>query len=155
MIGHAIYKFGDPLQHKAFQSTTELTRQYELTRRNKKVSGNSLYSARYLLENKIGITDKIATLYSDPSFIPFMGRSVAPDPRKPENIRIGNGQLQWDISGEVRSVIYYFADLEKEGVIHAVTKEKSITVPSPGFYCVSAINSDNKESEASETVEKK
>jgi len=155
MIGHAIYKFGDPLQHKAFQSTTELSRQFELTRRNRKVAGNALYSARYLLENKIGITDKIATLYSDPSIIPYMGRSVAPDPRTPENVRIVNGQLQWDKSEDVRSVIYYFADLKKEGVIHTITNEQYIQVNSPGFYCVSAINSDNKESDPSETVEKK
>ncbi|MBK5196241.1 MAG: family 10 glycosylhydrolase, partial [Proteiniphilum sp.] len=101
MIGHAIYKFGDPVQHEAFQSTTELTRQFELTRRNKKVSGNALYSARYILENKIGITDMIATLYSRPSLIPFIGRSVAPDPQKPENVRIDNGQLKWNTAGDV------------------------------------------------------
>ena len=97
----------------------------------------------------------ISTLYSSPSLIPFIGRSVAPEPQKPGNVRIDNGQLKWDSTGDVRSVIYYFADPEKEGVIHAMTRDHFTSVTSKGFYCISTINKDNKESDPSEIVEKR
>lgn len=155
MIGHGYYKFGDPTMPSAFQSTAELERQFELTRRNKKVVGNALYSARYLLQNKIGITDKLAALYKSPSVVPFLGREVIPSPTEPQNIRIENGQLKWNASGDVKSIVYYFSDLSKEGQVIVITKENNIALNTSGHYCVSTINKDNKESKPSKTVEKK
>jgi hypothetical protein len=153
MIGHGYYKFGDPTQSGAFQSTLELQRQFELTRRNKKVMGNALYSARFVLFNKIGITDMLGTIYSRPALIPFLGREVAEMPAKPSGIRIENNRLIWEKAEGNRSVVYYFTDKKKEGVILSITDDSSIIVSKKGFYCVTSLNSDNKESDPSNVIE--
>lgn len=153
MIGHGYYKFGDPTQSGAFQSTLELQRQFELTRRNKKVMGNALYSARFVLFNKIGITDMLATIYSRPALIPFLGREVAEMPAPPTSLKIENNRLQWEKSAGNRSVVYYFVDTKYEGVLLTITDDTSLTISKKGFYCVTTLNSDNKESEPSEMVE--
>ncbi|MDI9606222.1 MAG: family 10 glycosylhydrolase [Bacteroidota bacterium] len=155
MVGHGFYKFGDSSQPAAFQLTTELEKQFNLTGKNKKVKGNALYSARYLLLNKIGITDKLATIYKEKAVIPFLGREVAPAPAKPQNVKISNNQLSWSKSGDVRSVVYHFPDIKKEGVVLDITKNSSITVNAPGYYCVTTLNRDNKEGDPSSLVEKK
>jgi len=155
MIGHGYYKFGDPTQPGAFQTTLELQRQFELTGRNKKVMGNALYSARFVLFNKIGITDMLGTIYSRPALIPFLGRVVAPAPVKPQNVRLENGLLTWNNPGSHRSVVYHFTDLKKEGAVVSITNVTSQQVTSPGYYCITSINRDNIESEPSELLEKK
>jgi len=156
MVGHALYKFGDPAQPIAFQSLAELERQFNLTRKNKKVGGNALYSARYILFNKVGVTDKLATLYKNPAVIPFLGREVAEPPAKPTGLKIENNQLRWEKRGtKNRSVVYYFADKKNEGVVLAITDDTSLVISRKGFYCVTTLNSDNKESEPSEMVEVK
>lgn len=154
MVGHALYKFGDATQPSAFQSTLELERQFELTRRNSKVAGNALYSGRYLLFNKIGITDKLSEIYKKQTIIPFLGREVASSPTKPANVQIENNHLTWDKDNNTKWVVYYFQDITKEGSIVSVTKENSFPVSTNGHYCVTAINEDNKESEPSELVKK-
>jgi len=155
MIGHGFYKFGDTSMPSAFQSTSELERQFNLTRRNKKVQGNTQYSARYILLNKIGITDKLASLYKNQAVIPFVGREVATAPIKPQSLKIGNKQLSWSTSGDVRSVVYHFSDLTKEGRVIAITPENSLDVNLPGHYCVTTLNKDNKESEPTNVLEVK
>jgi hypothetical protein len=155
MIGHGYYKFGDPTAPSAFQSTTELEKQFDLTGKNKKVVGNALYSAKYILNNKIGITDKLAAVYKDLAVMPFLGRAVAPAPVEVSNVRIDNGVLKWESAGSLKFVVYYFSELSKRGEVHAITTQNSITVNSPGFYCVSTINVDNQESKPSLTMEKK
>lgn len=155
MVGHGYYKFGDSQQPAAFQSTLELERQFELTRRNQKVQGNAMYSARYILSNKINITDKLATIYKNPAVIPFLGREVAPAPAKPQNVKIENNRLSWTRSGDVRSVVYHFPDRTKEGTVLSITNDTSFPVSASGFYCVTTINKDNKESDPSDAIEKK
>lgn len=155
MIGHGYYKFGDPTTPSAFQSTSELEKQFDLTKNNKKVVGNAMYSAKYILQNKIGITDKLASIYSAPAVLPFLGRTVAAAPGEARNVRIESGVLKWEVTGDVKSVIYYFPDLTKVGKVYAVTTQASIAANSPGFYCVSTVNVDNQESKPSVAVEKK
>lgn len=155
MIGHGFYKFGDPSMPAAFQSSAELEKQFDLTKRNKKVVGNAQYSARYIMLNKVGVTDKLASIYKYPAVMPFLGRAVSAAPAEAKNVKIEGSTLKWETSGSVKSVVYYFSDLKKEGRVFAVTKEKSIPVNSPGYYSVSTINSDNQESKPSDTAEKK
>lgn len=155
VIGHGYYKFGDPTMASAFQSTAELDNQFNLTRNNKKVVGNAMYSAKYIMQNKIGITDKLATIYNKVAVMPFVGRAVASAPAEAKNVRIESGILKWDVTGNVKSVVYHFSDLTKEGKVYAVTTENSVAAGSAGFYCVSTVNVDNQESKPSATVEKK
>ncbi|MEC3880054.1 glycoside hydrolase family 10 protein [Parapedobacter sp. 10938] len=153
MVGHGYYKFGDPSMPAAFQSTAELEKQFELTRRNQKVLGNALYSARYVLENKINITDKLATLYANPAVIPMVGRSVSAAPQAVSGVTITGNELKWSTSGNVRSVVYYFSDLTKQGIVYAITEQENIALDKAGHYCVSTINIDNEESIPSDVVE--
>lgn len=155
MIGHGYYKFGDTSQPSAFQSVTELENQFNLTRRNQKVQGNAQYSARFVLFNTIGITDKLASIYKNKAVTPFVGREVASNPVKPQNVKIESGKLSWTKSGNVKSVVYHFPYIKKEGTVVAITNETSVSVTSNGFYCVTTLNADNKESEPSAPIEKK
>ncbi len=153
LIGHGFYKFGDPTMPPAFQSADELQRQFDLGYSNDKIVGNAQYSARYLLENRVGSVDKLAEIYAHPAVRPMLGRTAAPAPTPVSNIRIEGGQLKWDASGSVHSVVYYFADLEGKGSVLAVTKENSVTITDLGYYSVSTVNKDNLESEPSPLVE--
>jgi uncharacterized lipoprotein YddW (UPF0748 family) len=154
MVGHGYYKFGDGTSPAAFQTTTELEKQFELTRRNKKVVGNVLYSAQYILLNKIGITNKLAEIFKNPSVIPFMGRNIVAAPSVAMNVKIEGSTLKWSTNSNVRSVVYYFSDLKKEATVYAVTDKNEIQITSSGNYSVSTINADNQESEPSKVISK-
>ena len=154
VICHGNYKFSDRTQGAAFQTTAELEKQIVLAKKKSKVVGSAMYSAKYILDNKIGITDMLATLYSKPAVMPFIGRSVAAAPATPTNVRIDGGQLKWTTNGNIQTVVYYFADLKKEGEVLAVTKDQSLTIEKAGYYCVSTLNIDNQESKVSDTVQK-
>ncbi len=155
MVGHGYYKFGDGTSPSAFQSTVELENQFNLTRRNKKAVGNLLYSAQYITLNKIGITDKLAQIFNYPSVIPFMGRSIMAAPAEASEVKIEGNILKWNTSGNVRSVVYYFSDLKKEGVVLSVTDKKELTISTLGYYSIATISAENKESVPSKPVEKK
>lgn len=155
MIGHGFYRFGDPTAGAAFQSSAELQKQFDLTKLNTKVVGNVQYSANYLNLNKVGITDMLASIYKDPAVMPFVGRAVAPAPIAPTNVRMENGELKWNVSGNLKSVVYYFADVKKEGKVVVVTKANTISTNANGHYAVATLNADNQESKPSDLVQRK
>jgi len=159
VIGHGLYRFGDPSAPEAFQSTGELERQLNMARRNRKVVGSAMYSARYLLDNRIGITNRLAELYADPPVMPFVGRETVPAPAPPTNVRIEGDQLRWNVSGNVRSVVYYFPTTAtgnvRVGKVLTVTDENSVAISQNGGYVVSTINVDNKESAYADVVERR
>ncbi|MDD2474603.1 MAG: family 10 glycosylhydrolase [Dysgonamonadaceae bacterium] len=154
IAGHGFYRFGDGTAGAAFQTASELERQFDLTRQNKKVVGNIMYRAKNVMDNKIGITNQLAAIYRNIAVPPLLGRSVAPDPIEPKEVKLENGTLKWTTSGNVRSVIYYFDDLKKEGKVFAITNKNSYLAGPSGYYCISTINSDNKESNPSKLLKK-
>ena len=154
MAGHGLYRFGDPTAGSAFQTASELEKQFNTTRRNDKVVGNIMYSGKYILLNKIGITDQLSAIYKNLAVRPFLGRAVAPAPAEPTGVKLENGTLKWSTSGNVKSVIYYFADVKKEGIVFAITDKNSYLAGPAGHYSVSTINADNKESKPSELIKK-
>ncbi len=154
MVGHGYYKFGDSQYPSAFQSTDELERQFNLTKRNQKVVGNVMYRAEHVLLNKIGITDKLASLYEKPALMPFIGRKIISAPKEPTNVKIEDSRLIWDSEKDVKSVVYYFADVEKEGSILAITNDNAIDIQATGYYCVSTINKQYQESKPSRLIKK-
>ena len=155
MIGHGFYRFGDSAAPAAFQSTEELQSQFNLTKKNPKVVGNVMYSAKFLNVNKIGITDKLRSIYADPAVMPFLGRAVAPAPTAASNVRIEGGELKWNALANEKSVVYYFTDLKTPGKVLVITKLKTISVAAKGHYSVSTLNADSQESKPSDLVEKK
>lgn len=154
VVGHALYKFGDATAGTAFQSTAELEKQFSLTKGNKKVLGNAQYSAKYLMQNKISITNKLAEIYKNKAVMPFFGRNIAALPATPVNLRIENSSLKWNGTA-TQFVVYYFTDLKKEGRVLAITKDPSLPVTENGYYAVTALNADYAESKITASVEKK
>ena len=158
VIGHGYYRFGDPTAPAAFQSTAELEKQINMAKKNRKVVGSAMYSAKYVLDNKIGITDKLSTLYEKPGVMPFLGRSSSATPTPAANVRIEGNQLKWSTSGNVKSVVYYFpvaaSGADRKGEVLAITEEHTIPVDKKGGYSVATLGSDHQESKPSDLVEK-
>lgn len=156
VIGHGYYKFGAADGGAAFQNVEQLVRQFDLVAKNKYAVGSAMYSAKHIMENKIGITDKLAELYSHKAVMPFAGREVASPAAVPGNVKINGSELSWTAaSGNVRSVVYHFSDLKAVGKVVAVTTDSKLNVTEAGHYCVTSLNIDNLESKPTNTVEKK
>lgn len=152
VIGHGFYKFGDATNPAAFQSSAELQKQFDLIKTRKKVVGSAMYSAKYILLNRIGITDKLAELYKNPAVRPFVGRAVSPVPASAQNVKISNNVISWTTSGDVKSVVYYFSDLKSDGKVLAITTNNSLSVQSKGYYAIATLNADDQESKPSDFV---
>lgn len=156
VIGHGFYKFGAADGGAKFQNVQELVDQFDLVRKNKYAVGSAIYSARDVLANRIGITNKLAELYAKDVIMPFAGRSVAPVASVPTNPLISGNELSWTGTGtNVKFAVYYFPTLTSDGELVKVTTDSKIAITKNGHYCVTALNVDHLESAASETVEKK
>lgn len=152
MIGIGLYKFGDPAQPTPYQSVTELQNQYNLMKNHKKVMGSALYSANYILKNKIGVTEKLKQIFVNEAVIPFVGNEMVSKPLKPSNLDINNNQLSWDMNSQSRFVVYYFKDIHTEGEVYKITNKNNVELSKKGIYCVKSINKDNRESDASNII---
>lgn len=157
VIGHALYKFGAAGNPPAFSSTQELVRQFDLAKRNPKASGSVMYRTRDVYDNRIGIADKLAELYSHKAIIPFAGRKIASVTNTPTNVKFTGNELTWSAASgsNVRYAVYHFADLKKEGKLVDVVTTTKLNVSEPGHYSVTSLNQDHLESEPSDPVEKK
>ena len=69
-----------------------------------KVKGSVLYSAKNLVENKVGIADAVKATYGKKVLPPYLGRTAAVLPPAPDNIRLNGADLSW---GAVSNVAYY------------------------------------------------
>ncbi|MGN0021033.1 MAG: glycoside hydrolase family 10 protein [Sphingobacterium hotanense] len=154
VIGHGYYKFGASDGGAAFQNTAELVNQFDLARKNQYVRGSVMYSARDVLANRIGITNKLAELYAKDVLMPFFGREVAAKPATPSNVKLSGNELTWSTTGDVKSAVYYFANLTAEGELLAFTEEKGLSVSKSGYYVITAVNSDHVESKESTPLKK-
>lgn len=156
VIGHGYYKFGASDGGAAFQKILELVNQFGLVRQNQYTVGSAIYSARDVLANRIGVTDKLAELYAKDVIMPFAGREVAAAPGIPSGVKIVNNELSWNGTGSnIRFAVYYFSSLSAEGELVGVTTNKTMTVSKNGHYAITALNEDHLESKTSITVEKK
>ncbi len=155
VVGHGYYKFGAAGNPAAFQSVDELEKQFTLVRNNDKVSGSAIYSIRDVIANRIGITDKLKTLYAKEVLMPFFGREVATKPTTPTNVKITGSQLSWTTTGSnVRTAVYYFSTKTAEGELLTITTDSKADITKNGFYCVTALNQDHVESKESALIQK-
>ena len=76
LIGYGIYKFGDSQYGSKFQSSDDLMKQFELASAKPKVKGSVLYSAKNLVENKVGIADAVKAIYGKKVLPPYLGRTA-------------------------------------------------------------------------------
>jgi uncharacterized lipoprotein YddW (UPF0748 family) len=155
MVGYGFYKFGDPTSPAAFQTSAELQSQFDLANLNSKVVGSVMYSAKFFNLNRVGVTDRLTTIYQNPAVMPFLGRTVAPAPSTATNVRLENGELKWNSTGNAKSVVYFFSDSKKVGKVLVITKLNTISAVSKGFYSVSTLNVDSQESKPSDLIELK
>lgn len=146
MVGHAIYTDLRP-------TPTQLANELNLIKSKKAAVGSLFYSAKYL-NTETDLVAKIAEMYTSPAVIPFLGRAVAPDPAAPQNVRIEGNTLKWSASGNVRSVVYFTTDMKSEAKILTITGSTQADAAATGFYSVSTLNADNKESAASKATKK-
>jgi len=151
MIGYALYKFGDSTAGAQFQTTGELLEQFRVAGTFSKIQGSVLYSAQYLLLNKLGIVDVIKqNIYPRPAIIPFAGRKTAPDPASVSNVSLSGNKLSWEVGTGLRTIIYKIE--EKKGLVLAVTSAKEYLLTAKGDYCLTSINKDNVESAVSDVI---
>lgn len=153
LIGYGIYKFGDSQYGSKFQSSDDLMKQFELASAKPKVKGSVLYSAKNLVENKVGIADAVKAIYGKKVLPPYLGRTAAVLPPAPDNIRLNGSDLSW---GAVSNVAYYaiYKDngKERKADLVGITQGTSFKLSEKGVYFVTSLFKDNAESEISETV---
>ena len=153
LIGYGIYKFGDSQYGSKFQSSDDLMKQFELASAKPKVKGSVLYSAKNLVENKVGIADAVKAIYGKKVLPPYLGRTAAVLPPAPDNIRLNGSDLSW---GAVSNVAYYaiYKDngKERKADLVGITQGTSFKLSEKRVYFVTSLFKDNAESEISETV---
>ena len=153
LIGYGIYKFGDSQYGSKFQSSDDLMKQFELASAKPKVKGSVLYSAKNLVENKVGIADAVKAIYGKKVLPPYLGRTAAVLPPAPDNIRLNGSDLSW---GAVSNVAYYaiYKDngKERKADLVGISQGTSFKLSEKGVYFVTSLFKDNAESEISETV---
>lgn len=152
LVGYGIYKFGDATYGSKFQSSDDLKKQFEFAATKSKVKGSVLYSAKYLVENKVGIADAVREIYKKPVLIPYLGRVPAVAPAAPAHLKISGNSLSWsEVSGAYYAV--YKSNGEKQvATLIGTTRETKFTLPEKGTYFVTAVNEVNAESEMSEFI---
>lgn len=155
IVGHGLYRFGDPKSPAPFQSSAELIRQFELSRADKRVKGNAQYSAKYLLMNKVRVRDAFKQLYPTPALRPVLGKVVGSAPAVPNNVQLSQGKINWEGDGAYYAV-YYQADGARELLLEEVTREKEYQPrEKKGTYYVTALSSNDFESQLSSGVQQK
>lgn len=156
VIGHGYYKFGASDGGTAFQNVNQLVSQFDLVRNNQNTVGSAIYSARDVLANRIGITNKLKELYAKDVLMPFAGREVAIVPNTPTNLTLSGNDLSWNgIGSNIRYAVYYFSSLSATGELVGVTTSNKMTVSKNGHYAITALNVDHLESKTSTIIEKK
>lgn len=153
LIGYGIYKFGDPKAGDKFQTSEDLKSQFALAAAKKKVKGSVLYSAKYLTENRVGITDAIKEIYNKRVLLPYLGRTKAELPATPVRLKLNGDNLSWStVEGAVSYAIYKDNGKEQTATLIDTTKDVSFRLSAKGTYFVTAIGKDNAESDLSELV---
>ncbi len=152
LVGYGIYKFGDPATGEKFQKAEELKQQFELAEAKGKVKGSVLYSAKYLVENKVGIMNVIKEVYKNPVLLPYLGRNAAVIPATPTNLRVNGDNLSWE---EVQNTYYAVYKSNGSGQVASLigtTKTSNYRLTERGTYYVTALSKNSAESELSNAV---
>lgn len=151
MVGYGIYKFGDPTAGDKYQSSEDLKRQFAFANTKYKVKGGILYSAKSLLDNKVGVMDVIKEVYKNPAVLPYLGRVVATLPAVPSGVKVSGSNLSWSGSGASYGV-YKSNGIGQVAQLIGITQESTFQLTEKGTYFVTALSKDHAESELSELV---
>ena len=80
-----------------------------------KVKGSVLYSAKNLVENKVGIADAVKAIYGKKVLPPYLGRTAAVLPPTPDNIRLNGADLSWGADFKMLLITLYIKIMGKSG----------------------------------------
>lgn len=152
LVGYGIYKFGDPAYGSKFQTSEDLQKQFDYAKTKPKVKGSVLYSAKYLVENKVGIMDVIRNVYKKPVLLPYLGRTAAERPDAPANLRVNGNSLSWDGVQAAYYAVYKDNGADQTATLIGTTKETTFKLSENGTYFVTALDRKNAESDLSESV---
>lgn len=152
LAGYGIYKFGDPTAGEKFQTIEELKSQFRFAGTKEKVKGSVLYSAKYLVENKIGIMNALKEIYKTQVLLPYLGRSTAIIPATPTNLRINGNDLSWEEIKDAYYAVYKHNGNNQVASLVEITKEKTFKLNEKGIYFVTAVSKNNAESEVSSSI---
>lgn len=152
LIGYGIYKFGDPAYGSVFQSSEDLKKQFDFAGKKSKVKGSVLYSAKYLVENKVGIANAIKEIYKKPTLLPYLGRAAAQVPATPTNVKLSGNSLSWGAVDNASYAVYKSNGDGKEADLIGTTKEASFKLSAKGTYFITALNTRHAESAVSVLV---
>ena len=151
VIGHGLYKFGNPAEGDIFMDPMQLETQFFYARRQENIQGSFLFNATAFTENKIDILSNLKKIYAEKTLIPFMGRETAPKPQTVAQIDVAGKTMSWQSQGnDMRYVIYKIID--KNATIVDIVSTNEFTCNESGLYVASALNSDNSKGEISEPI---
>lgn len=151
MAGYGIYKFASDASDADFRTTSSFYSQYNYTVRMGNVEGTLLYSAKTLVENKIGITGTIKSAFGSKTLLPYLLAADEKKPDAPTGVKVDGSSMTWSGSAQTFAV-YKLDSSKKKATLVGTTKDKKFSLPSKGTYLVTAINELNSESDASEQV---
>lgn len=156
MVGYGLYRFGDPTQSAAFQSSADLQAQFDYAATKRKVQGSVLYSARDLMNNKVDIMSVIKRVYKDPALPPYLGKQEAKAPAAVSSLKATGRNLTWNAMSNAYYAVYRSNGTGKTATLVKITREPSATVSAAGSYFVTAVDKrNNAESKPSALVEVK
>ena len=145
VIGHGLYKFGNPAEGQIFMNPLELENQFFYARRNPDIAGSMMFNASAFANNKIDILSTVAKIYAKRTVPPFFGRHTSPEPGAVQGLSLSGGTLSWNDPGQgLRAVVYRIDDDDQAHVV-TITTGHSIPAEKGTRYGVSLLNGDNAE----------
>lgn len=165
--GHALYKLDRESPVPDWKDAGQILRQIEMGRSTPRILGSSLYSARYLKENTLGITDSLSLkTYDTYAIVPPMPWIDTRIPERPSLFRVRaeekNVSLSWEYP-DIEQIRYFLlwrfegkgAEVENpERIVAKIVPNGSSTicwsdpdVPRGRYtYMVTAVGKNNIES---------
>ncbi|MEN0054791.1 MAG: family 10 glycosylhydrolase [Mucilaginibacter sp.] len=131
-IGQAPYRI---IENKlpAFKVSSELPKQINYFRQNKRVQGSVYFSSKSLISNPLGFTDSLKNnYYHYPALPPLMlwRDSIAPNPPRELIVKNNNGlvTLTWEppVSAQDNEVVYGY-------VIYRFNKNETVDIDDPKY----------------------
>jgi len=168
-IGLAPYRIDKKSEHKLWKKDKYFFKQIELLRTMKNIDGYGFFSSVHLFRDDLkSVNKKIQKNYcTHPAIVPAMPWIDKDAPESPENLRIEDSSIKWDITQADKEmdkgrffVVYRYETgdkrmLKEADKIVTLTGERELKfskgIPS-GIYRVSALDRLNNESQLSQEL---
>lgn len=155
IAGYGIYRWGDGSGY--YSSNKELNDQfwYAYSYKGSKNYGAVFYSAHWLLDNPQNINTIIHRQYTTQVVPPYLGHGTesANKPAAPQNLKSNKLTMTWNSVPHCYYGVYRSNGNNVEATLVGVTYENTFTVPSNGYYFVTALTRGlNAQSDISDII---